>query len=96
MSALVIKTLSAGVAISALALVLMSSVSASDDSEIRAQCQRQVEEYGIEPEQRDEYLSGCILSMGGDINADQNLETGSEDTAEAEVSPEAEASDIAQ
>jgi len=56
----------------------------------QAQCQSQADEYGIEPEQRDEYIYGCIMSMGGVPDMDQNLETGQDDTPTVTTSSDAE------
>jgi hypothetical protein len=70
-------------------MIQITNVNADSNSEIRVQCQREAEEYGIEPEQRDDYINGCILSMGGAPVADQNVETQDEETPEAAESPEA-------
>ena len=90
------NTLSAGLATAAVSLVQMASVSASDNSGIQAECQRQAEEYGIEPEQRVEYINGCILSMGGTLSEDERPVTESEDAPDAMVAPTAEENDATQ
>ena len=37
---------------------------------IDAECRQEAEEYGIPPEQLEEYVTGCVLSRGGDYVQD--------------------------
>ena len=32
---------------------------------VETECQQEAEEYGIPPEQMEDYISGCVLSRGG-------------------------------
>lgn len=82
--------LPAGLAAAVVSLAQINSVSANDSLGAQAQCQSQADEYGIEPEQRDEYIYGCIMSMGGVPDMDQNPETGQDDTPAETAPPEAE------
>lgn len=34
-------------------------------------CRQEAEDYGIAPEQLDDYISGCVLSRGGSVASDQ-------------------------
>lgn len=90
MSLFVRNILSAGLVTAVVSLAQINSVSANDSLGAQAQCQSQADEYGIEPEQRDVYIYGCIMSMGGVPDMDQNPETGQDDTSAVTTSPDAE------
>ena len=38
---------------------------AQESASIQSQCRREAQDYGIEPEQIEEYVSGCVLAYGG-------------------------------
>jgi hypothetical protein len=37
---------------------------------VEAECRQEAEEYGIPPEQLDDYVTGCVLSRGGNYTPD--------------------------
>ena len=37
---------------------------------VSAECRQEAEEYGIPPEQMDDYVTGCVLSRGGEYAPD--------------------------
>jgi hypothetical protein len=52
-----------------LALAGMASVApaldAQEYADIQSQCRREAQEYGVEPEQIEEYVNGCVMAYGG-------------------------------
>jgi hypothetical protein len=36
-----------------------------ESANIQSQCRREAQDYGIAPEQMEEYVSGCIMAYGG-------------------------------
>jgi hypothetical protein len=38
---------------------------AQESANIQSQCRREAQDYGIAPEQMEEYVSGCIMAYGG-------------------------------
>jgi hypothetical protein len=61
------------------------------------ECRQEAEEYGIPPEQMEDYISGCILSRGGGYALEPHAEDYSppEDTGETAETEEA-GSDVPQ
>jgi hypothetical protein len=55
--------------IAALALTGVFAVApaayAQEGASIRSQCQREAQDYGIEPEQFNDYVTGCVQAYGG-------------------------------
>ena len=41
------------------------AVDAEESANIQSQCRREAQDYGIAPEQMEEYVSGCIMAYGG-------------------------------
>ena len=41
---------------------------------IDAECRQEAEDYGIPPEQLEEYVTGCVLSRGGDYVQDPGVQ----------------------
>ena len=41
---------------------------------IQSQCRREAQDYGIAPEQMEEYVSGCIMAYGGMPEAEPEAE----------------------
>jgi hypothetical protein len=54
---------------SALALAGLSAVAPASDAQesagIQSQCRREAQDYGIAPEQLEEYVLGCVQAYGG-------------------------------
>jgi hypothetical protein len=46
-------------------LILTSAAFAQELGDLEGECRNEAEYYGIPPEQRDEYVAGCVLSRGG-------------------------------
>jgi hypothetical protein len=38
---------------------------AQESDNIQSQCRREAQDYGVAPEQIEEYVSGCVLAYGG-------------------------------
>jgi hypothetical protein len=53
-------------------------------ADVDAECRQEAEDYGIPPEQLDDYVTGCILSRGGNYPQ----EPAPEDYAEPDVTGE--------
>ena len=51
--------------VSALMVMFLISGSQAVSAGVEADCRQEAEDYGIMPELRDEYISGCIDSRGG-------------------------------
>ena len=51
--------------VSLLASVCAAAVSLPLLANVDAECRQEAEEYGIPPEQLDDYVTGCVLSRGG-------------------------------
>jgi hypothetical protein len=96
MSMRVRKILAVGWVAATVALILTPRVNADENSDIQAQCQREAKEYGIEPEQLDQYISGCVLAMGGSLAADKSSETEGQENPKETDSPAVEESGAAQ
>ena len=41
------------------------ALDAQESANIQSQCRREAQDYGIAPEQMEEYVSGCIMAYGG-------------------------------
>jgi hypothetical protein len=41
------------------------ALEAQEYTNIQSQCQREAQDYGVAPEQIEEYVSGCVLAYGG-------------------------------
>ena len=50
------------------------AVDAEESANIQSQCRREAQDYGIEPEQMEEYVSGCIMAYGGMPEAEPETE----------------------
>jgi hypothetical protein len=37
---------------------------------VEAECRQEAEDYGIPPEQMEDYVTGCVLSRGGEFTPD--------------------------
>ena len=96
MSMRVKKILAVGWVAATMALILTPRVNADENSDIQAQCQREAKEYGIEPEQLDQYISGCVLAMGGSLAADKSSETEGQENPKETDSPAVEESGASQ
>jgi hypothetical protein len=62
---------------------------------LEQECRQEAEDYGIAPEQLDDYISGCVLSRGGNVASEPSVEEYSppvEDTGEGAESGETEES----
>jgi len=46
-------------------LVVAPVIPAQESASIQSQCQREAQDYGIEPEQIEEYVNGCVQAYGG-------------------------------
>jgi hypothetical protein len=46
-------------------LILAPASFAQELGDLEGECRNEAEYYGIPPEQRDEYVAGCVLSKGG-------------------------------
>jgi hypothetical protein len=42
-----------------------TALDAQEHSNIQSQCRREAQDYGVAPEQIEEYVSGCVLAYGG-------------------------------
>ena len=42
-----------------------TALEAQESANIQSQCRREAQDYGIAPEQMEEYVSGCIMAYGG-------------------------------
>jgi hypothetical protein len=42
-----------------------TALDAQESANIQSQCRREAQDYGIAPEQMEEYVSGCIMAYGG-------------------------------
>jgi hypothetical protein len=50
-------------------------VAAQEYASIQSQCQREAQDYGVEPEHLAEYVSGCVQAYGGMPEAARQAET---------------------
>jgi hypothetical protein len=41
------------------------ALDAQESANIQSQCRREAQDYGIAPEQMEDYVSGCIMAYGG-------------------------------
>ena len=46
-------------------LQIAPAADAQESASIQSQCRREAQDYGIEPEQIEEYVNGCVLANGG-------------------------------
>ena len=46
-------------------LAVIPATSAQESASIQSQCRQEARDYGIEPEQLEEYVSGCVQAYGG-------------------------------
>lgn len=46
-------------------LAVVPVTSAQESASIQSQCRQEARDYGIEPEQLEEYVSGCVQAYGG-------------------------------
>jgi len=60
--------------VSLLAGAGVAVVSLSVLANIEAECRQEAEDYGIPPEQMDDYVTGCVLSRGGNYTPDPALQ----------------------
>ena len=56
--------------VSLLAAAGMAVVSLPVLASVEAECRQEAEDYGIPPEQLDDYVTGCIFSRGGNYTPD--------------------------
>ena len=42
-----------------------TALDSQESANIQSQCRREAQDYGIAPEQMEEYVSGCIMAYGG-------------------------------
>ena len=56
------------------------AINAQEYANIQSQCRREAQDYGIEPEQIEEYVNGCVLANGGVPEAPQATDAVPEDT----------------
>ena len=42
-----------------------TALDAQESANIQSQCRREAQDYGIAPEQMEDYVSGCIMAYGG-------------------------------
>jgi hypothetical protein len=42
-----------------------TALEAQEYGNIQSQCRREAQDYGVAPEQLEEYVSGCVLAYGG-------------------------------
>ncbi|MGB7934799.1 MAG: hypothetical protein WCH04_21765 [Gammaproteobacteria bacterium] len=42
-----------------------TALDAQESANIQSQCRREAQDYGIAPEQMEEYVRGCIMAYGG-------------------------------
>jgi hypothetical protein len=42
-----------------------TALDAQESANIQSQCRREAQDYGIAPEQMEEYVSGCVMAYGG-------------------------------
>jgi hypothetical protein len=42
-----------------------SAIESQDSASIQSQCRREAQDYGVAPEQTEEYVSGCVQAYGG-------------------------------
>jgi len=48
---------------------------------VAAECRQEAEEYGIPPEQMEDYVTGCVLSRGGEYVQEPAVQDPAGDTA---------------
>ena len=66
MSTFRMSTLAATLALAGLLPVSPHATALDEQSaNIQSQCRREAQDYGIAPEQMEEYVSGCIMAYGG-------------------------------
>ena len=46
-------------------LTVVPALDAQEYADIQSQCRREAQDYGVEPEQIEDYVNGCILANGG-------------------------------
>jgi hypothetical protein len=56
-----------------------TALDAQESANIQSQCRREAQDYGIEPEQMEEYVSGCIMAYGGMPEAEPEAEAPPDD-----------------
>jgi len=47
---------------------------------VAEECRQEAQEYGIPPEQMEDYVTGCVLSRGGEYMPDPPAEEAAQDT----------------
>ena len=91
--------------VSMLAGVCAAAVSLPLLADVDAECRQEAEEYGIPPEQLDDYVTGCVLSRGGnyvpepaaeDYTAPVEPETGTDPGVSNDYDPGTGSSDVPQ
>jgi hypothetical protein len=45
--------------------LVATALEAQEYADIQSQCRREAQDYGVAPEQIEEYVSGCVLAYGG-------------------------------
>jgi hypothetical protein len=51
------------------------ALDAQESANIQSQCRREAQDYGIAPEQMEDYVSGCIMAYGGMPEAEPEEES---------------------
>jgi hypothetical protein len=71
-----------------------SAIESQDSASIQSQCRREAQDYGVAPEQIEEYVSGCVLAYGGMPEASPEPEAPSvDDGADAPAADEQDTGD---
>jgi hypothetical protein len=70
-------------------LTVVPATRAQEYASIQSQCRQEARDYGIEPEQLEEYVSGCVQAYGGVPDTAPTSEPDAQPAdAEAPVEPE--------
>ena len=56
-----------------------TALDAQESANIQSQCRREAQDYGIAPEQMEDYVSGCIMAYGGMPEAEPEAEAPPDD-----------------
>jgi hypothetical protein len=63
---------------------LAALATAAQDMDVESECRNEAEMYEIPDEQRADYVSGCVMSRGGSVAAEDPAPDGQSDAGETE------------
>jgi len=46
-------------------VTVVPALDAQEFADVQSQCRREAQDYGVEPEQIEDYVNGCVLAYGG-------------------------------